>query len=297
MGTKLKRINYAIIGYGNLGKACKQQIEERPDEFELTGVFSRRESKDTILLDDITKYKDDIDVALFCGGSSDDAPKMVPHLNQIGLSTVDSFDNHGEIANRNYLNLIQAATDKSGTTAIVGAGWDPGYLSIQRILNKAIMPEGIHHTFYGGAGGGLSMGHTNALKEIPGVITARQLTVTREDAIKGALDGRYIEKNDRHKRVCFVVAEPGKETFVEEQIRNMPGYLPLTQNEQLSRLFVENFKQFSPEITVMQNTGTGGSTDMGDVSQICPAIQPLVSGYKELFTEKIFPSLIWTMHV
>ena len=219
-------INIAIIGFGNLGKACAQQIHARSNEFNLVGIFSRRQSKQTIPLECIHDYSDKIDVALFCGGSSEDAPKLVPYLNGMGLSTVDSYDNHDNIKNQTYQNAIRAASVVSGytTVAIVGAGWDPGYLSLQRILNKAIMPEAVHNTFYGGENGGLSMGHTNAIKGIAGVEDAHQITLPRKEAVERATGGATIDKNARHKRLCYVVAEQDKQTSIEKQIRGMEGY-------------------------------------------------------------------------
>jgi len=220
---KLGTINTAIVGYGNLGKACEQQIRQRSDEFNLVGAFSRRQQPGTIPLDNIMKYRGLIDVVLFCGGSSNDAPIMVPRLNEDGLSTVDSYDNHGEIPN--YLKTLQAATDKSGTTAIVGAGWDPGLLSIQRVLNKAFMPNGVQNTLYGGESGGLSMGHSNAVRGVPGVKMGIQLTFARNDAQQSAHEGQKVAGNERHKRVCYVVSEPGvSKKLIKEQICNMPEY-------------------------------------------------------------------------
>jgi len=219
--TMMQKIKFAIVGNGNLGRACKEQIQSRPMEFEFVGIFSRRESAETLLLSDIGKYKDKIDVVLFCGGSSNDAPVMVPELLAQGFSTVDSYDNHGEIKNGNYLNLLDKVAKENNATAIIGAGWDPGIMSIQRIINKAYMPSGVHNTFYGP---GLSMGHTNAIKKIDGVITAHQITTPREDAMQLALSGEEVPTNDRHKRICFVVAEAGKEGSIEQSIRNMPDY-------------------------------------------------------------------------
>jgi|GEM_PF-6320826 len=220
----MKHINIAIVGNGNLGKACKQQILKRPTEFNLVGVFSRRAGDDTIPFDDITYFRKEIDVVLYCGGSNDDAPKFVPHLNKIGLSTVDSYDNHGEIANRSYQNFVATSADKSGTTAVIGAGWDPGYLSLQRIYNKAILPDAMHTTFWGGQSGGMSMGHTNAIKNIPGVLDAHQITLARPDAIDDATQGKLVDKNNRHKRICYVVCKPENQASIERQIRNMEGY-------------------------------------------------------------------------
>ena len=185
---------------------------------------------------------------MFCGGSDKDAPVLVPWINQLGLSTVDSYDNHNEIINGNYLDIVRKATDKSGTTAIVGVGWDPGYLSVQRILNKAIMPAGIQNTLYGP---GLSMGHTNAIKNIDGVLAAHQITVPRKDAQTAALEGTVVNKNDCHRRICHIVAEQGKEAAIEEQILNMEGYF---KNQPVEICFI-GINEFNEKFSNKMNHG------------------------------------------
>jgi len=226
-------INIAIIGYGNLGKSAFEQISKRSDEFNFVKIFSRRDYAGGLdeMFDDIKKQKNNINVALFCGGSSDDAPVMVAKLNQIGVSTIDSYDNHGQIANGVYIDNVAKSALEAGTTAIIGAGWDPGYLSLQRVLNNAILPNGTHHTFFGGETGGLSMGHSNAVRQIDGVKNAVQLTISRKDAIEKALSGQIVDKNSRHKRVCFVVAEQKNHAEIETKIRTMPDYFAGQETE------------------------------------------------------------------
>ena len=226
-------INIAIVGYGNLGKSAFEQISKRSDEFNFVKIFSRRDYAGGMdeMFDDIKQQKHNIDVALFCGGSSDDAPVMVAKLNQIGVSTVDSFDNHGQIANGVYMRKVAKSAFEGRTTAIVGAGWDPGYLSLQRVLNYAILPDGTHHTFFGGETGGLSMGHSNAVRQIDGVKNAVQLTISRKDAIDKALAGEIVDKNSRHKRVCFVVAEQKNHAEIENKILSMPDYFAGQETE------------------------------------------------------------------
>jgi len=184
---------------------------------------------------DLVLYKDRIDVALFCGGSVNDAQIMVPNLHKQGINTVDSYDNHEEIKNGNYKRSIQSHAKQNATVAIIGAGWDPGYLSIQRILNKAIMPTGTHNTLYGGKNGGLSMGHTNAIKSIPNVIAAHQTTLPRPDAKTKALRGIPVPANDRHRRICHIVADPIHQDEIRKQIQNTDGYF---KNQQLEINFI-----------------------------------------------------------
>jgi diaminopimelate dehydrogenase len=212
-------------------------------------MFSRRDYKNGYeeMLNDIKNHKERIDVALFCGGSSNDAFKFVPDLAKIGISTVDSYDNHTQIASGTYINEVSKFADKSQTTAIIGAGWDPGYLSLQRVLNNAILPVdncslAAHNTFYGGENGGLSMGHSNAVRQIAGVKSAVQLTVSRKDAIEKALNGENVDKYDRHKRVCFVVAEQKDRERIENEIRNIPDYF-LGQETYVNFISQEEFDE------------------------------------------------------
>ncbi len=61
-------------------------------------------------------------------------------------------------------------------------------------------------------------------------------------------------------------------------IQTIPGYLPLQQNSAMNDLFRANAHQLVGE----ENTGhvnrRGGSTDMGDISHLMPAIHPYVGG-------------------
>ena len=61
-------------------------------------------------------------------------------------------------------------------------------------------------------------------------------------------------------------------------IQTIPGYLPLRQNSAMNNVFRTNAHQLVGE----ENTGhvqrRGGSTDMGDISHLMPAIHPYVGG-------------------
>ena len=56
----------------------------------------------------------------------------------------------------------------------MAAGWDPGTDSVVRTLLEAMAPKG--HT-YTNFGPGMSMGHTVAVKAIPGVKDALSMTI------------------------------------------------------------------------------------------------------------------------
>lgn len=63
------------------------------------------------------------------------------------------------------------------------------------------------------------------------------------------------------------------------QICNLPGYLPLHQNEALGALFAANARTLMPGAQVEEGLPFCGSTDMGDLSYLLPVIQPTVSGF------------------
>ena len=63
------------------------------------------------------------------------------------------------------------------------------------------------------------------------------------------------------------------------EIQDLPGYLPMEQNQVLGELFAENAMLAEPKIVVERGLAFCGSTDMGDLSSVMPVIQPTVSGF------------------
>lgn len=63
------------------------------------------------------------------------------------------------------------------------------------------------------------------------------------------------------------------------EIRNIPGYLPLIQNENLSEVFKSNAIMLLGKEGIVEGGHQAWSTDMGDVSHIIPSIHPLIGGF------------------
>ncbi len=201
----------AVVGFGNLGKAAVKIVKNTPD-MELFGVFSRRNIENTLPLRDILKYRNDIDVLILCGGSAADLPHMTPFLAG-HFNVVDSFDTHADIA-KHHENVDKAAK-KSGKTALISCGWDPGLFSLMRIYANAILPDGKTKTYWGK---GVSQGHSDAIRKIDGVVDARQYTIPIYD-----YEGDNPHK--MHRRECFVVAENNaNKDEIEAKIKTMPNY-------------------------------------------------------------------------
>jgi diaminopimelate dehydrogenase len=217
----------AIYGYGNLGKGVELAVNETPD-MEVFGVFSRR-APETVKTygatvykaDDILKYKDEVDVVIICGGSAKDLPTMTPQLAQ-HFNVVDSFDTHKNIPE--HFEKVEKAAKKSKHTALISAGWDPGMFSLNRVFATAILPDSRDYTFWGK---GVSQGHSDAVRKIEGVVDARQYTVPIDEAIKRVRANEMPEftTREKHKRVCYVVAERGADKQrIKDEIISMPGY-------------------------------------------------------------------------
>lgn len=62
------------------------------------------------------------------------------------------------------------------------------------------------------------------------------------------------------------------------EIKRRSGYLPLACNEQMNALFAANARTFVPENQIATIDFFKASTDMGDITQLMPAIHPMVGG-------------------
>lgn len=65
------------------------------------------------------------------------------------------------------------------------------------------------------------------------------------------------------------------------KITNIPGYLPIRHDQNLQDLFRKNSQQLLGESSIVvmpPRRNRGGSTDMGDLSQIMPACHPYTAG-------------------
>ncbi|UNK72284.1 diaminopimelate dehydrogenase [Microbacterium sp. H1-D42] len=223
------RIRIGIVGYGNLGRGVEHALALNPD-MTLSGVFTRREPASVTTvdrnvsvrhIDDLAGLRDAIDVLILCGGSKSDLPVQTPALAS-AFSVVDSFDTHARIPE--HFAAVDAAARAAGTTAIISTGWDPGLFSLQRLYGESILPQGETYTFWGR---GLSQGHSDAIRRVPGVASGVQYTIPSEDAVARVRAGERPELSTRekHTRECFVVLEEGADAdAVREAIVTMPDY-------------------------------------------------------------------------
>ena len=218
-----------IVGYGNLAKGVECAIRQN-DDLELVAVFTRRDPASVqiktpnvpvLSLEAAAEQKGKIDVMVLCGGSATDLPEMTPKFAK-DFHVVDSFDNHSKIPQ--HYAAVDAAASESGHVAVISVGWDPGLFSVNRLYASAILPNGKDYTFWGK---GVSQGHSDAVRRLPGVRDCRQYTIPVPEALERVRKGEDPEltTREKHTRYCYVVAEDGADkAAIEQAIKTMPGY-------------------------------------------------------------------------
>ncbi len=224
----MDKIRIGIMGYGNLGRGVEAAVAQNPDT-ELIAVFTRR-PPDTVKIKsnakvvaeaDATAYADKIDVLILCGGSATDLPEQGPKFAAM-FNTVDSFDTHAKIPE--YYERVNTAALAAHKVGIISVGWDPGLFSLNRLYANTVLTAGKDYTFWGK---GVSQGHSDAVRRVKGVKNAVQYTVPCDDAIEKARSGNNpdLTVREKHKRVCFVVAEEGADkSAITADIKKMPNY-------------------------------------------------------------------------
>lgn len=222
-------IKIGIYGYGNLGRGVECAIRQNPD-MELVAVFTRRDPSGVktafgdarvLHVEEAKNMTDKIDVMILCGGSATDLPTQTPELASL-FHVVDSFDTHARIPA--HFDAVDAAAKASGKVAVISAGWDPGMFSLNRLYAGAILPAGKDYTFWGK---GVSQGHSDAIRRVPGVKNGKQYTIPVGAALEAVRSGANpdLTTREKHTRECFVVAEEGADKAeIERQIKEMPNY-------------------------------------------------------------------------
>jgi len=224
-----ERIRVGIVGYGNLGRGVELALARCAD-MRLVGIFTRRDPARIIPVGEgvpvhtmgaLEEYRDQVDVLILCGGSKNDLPEQGPALAAL-FNTVDSYDTHAKIPD--YFAAVDDAARAGDRLAVIAVGWDPGLFSLNRLYAEAILPVGESYTFWGK---GLSQGHSDAIRRVPGVKAGVQYTIPSAEAIELVRSGAQprLTTREKHTRECFVVLEDGANAdVVRETIVTMPDY-------------------------------------------------------------------------
>ena len=221
-------IRIGILGYGNLGRGVEYAVEANAD-MELVAIFTRRDPASVkprtnvpvVHADKAAEWKDKVDVLILCGGSATDLPEQTPEFAKL-FNVVDSFDTHANIPA--HFAAVDAAAKAAGHIGVISVGWDPGMFSLTRAYANAVLTNGADYTFWGR---GVSQGHSDAIRRIPGVKNAKQYTVPVPAALDAVRSGSNptLTTREKHTRECYVVLEEGADAAaVEKAIVTMPNY-------------------------------------------------------------------------
>ncbi len=261
----MNQIRIGIFGYGNLGKGVECAAAQL-DDVSLRVVFTRRDpdsihlatsSVPVVSASEVSQWKNKIDVLIICGGSAKDLPTMTPELAK-SFCVVDSFDTHAKIPQ--HFDAVDAAAAQGEKLALIACGWDPGLFSLARIMGESILPHGNTYTFWGK---GVSQGHSDAIRHVPGVVDACQYTIPSDTVLNAVLnhEADTFTAQQMHTRECFVVLAPGADPeLVEKEIVTMPNYFAgykttvhfISQEE-----FDRNHRSFPHGGTVIRNGNNG----------------------------------------
>jgi len=210
----MKPLCLAVVGFGRVGKICAEALLGSQD-LVLAAVVRRLDSLAHALPEAFSKIPvvshvaqvQTVDAALLCVPVQqvlDAAHECLQHR----IPIIESSVLHGEafLAHREVIHRLAL---RYKVPAIVGAGWDPGALSLVRSLFALLAPEGYTEASHRV---GVSLHHTAMARQIAGV--------------KEALCTEQRVTNGRRQRYVYVELEPGVDAErVIEAIRADPLFL------------------------------------------------------------------------
>lgn len=193
----MKPLRLAVIGLGRLGRACAEVILDAED-LALAGVVRRPASLALPLpnsLPNVTAVShftelDGVDAAIVCV-PTEHAHETIIKLLQHRIPVVECATVHGG-AFRTRKADIERMAKRHRVAAVLGAGWDPGALSLFRALFALLTPKG--HTEITDRPGH-SLHHGLAVKAMPGV--------------KDALCAEFPAGNGKIQRYVYVELREG----------------------------------------------------------------------------------------
>lgn len=215
-----KPLRLAVVGVGRVGQACAELIALSHD---LTvAAFVRRPVSGAEGLPDHLRHIPllthvgqvrEVDGALICVPTNA-VMEAASQILQHGIPVVDCVTLHGD-AFHAHKEVIHKLALHHKSPAIVGAGWDPGALSVLRSWLALLTPGGVTETTHRP---GVTLRHTAMAKSVKGV---KDALCTEVRAADGRLQ-RYVyvelEKGANADLVAQAIRAdplfPGEETQV-----------------------------------------------------------------------------------
>lgn len=216
----MKTLRLAVVGFGRVGQVCAELIS-RSHDLSLAAVVRRADSaggklpealRSVPVTTHIGQVKE-VDAALLCVPTNAVA-EVAGQILQHGIPIVDCVTQHGEALHA-HKQAIHKVAFHHRAAAIVGAGWDPGALSVFRSWFALLTPGGAtetrRHT-------GISLRHTTMARTVTGVKDALCAEVRGADGQRQRYVYVELEANaDQEKVTQAIRADPlflGEETHV-----------------------------------------------------------------------------------
>lgn len=204
----------AVIGFGRLGKACAHALQQ-DESLHLAGIVRRPERVLEKLPAVFGKAPvaahvaelPAVDAALLCV-PAEQILGVAHDLMQSRIPIVECAIFHGEAWRRHWDELGRMAI-RYRVPAVVGAGWDPGAMSLFRSLFALLIPKGMTGCTHRP---GAALRHTALAETVAG--------------IKGALTAEIRTAGGARQHYVYVEVEKGAEfRQVEAAIRSDPLFL------------------------------------------------------------------------
>ena len=242
----MKRLRVAVLGFGRVGSACCGAIRAS-DDLDLAGIVRRPESvgshlpdafRDVPVVIHVNELRE-VGAALLCL-PPDQVREAAHHLLQHRIPVVECATLHGDDF-RTHVAAIDRVAQHHRTPAVLGAGWDPGVLSLLRGLFALLTPKGHTQTRYSP---GVNLHHTLTARDVRGV----------KDAL--CADVRGPEGNTQ--RYVYVELEPGADA---DRVAAAIRADPLCADQQVVVLPVESVAALEQEGhgIVLDRWGTSGA--------------------------------------
>ena len=215
-----KPLRLAVVGVGRVGQACAE-LATLSHDLRLAAIVRRPASvggelSETFRSVPMTTYigqARDVDAALICiptNAVMETASQILQH----GIPIVDCVTLHGD-ALYAHREAIHKSARRHGVPAIVGAGWDPGALSVFRSWFAMLTPGGSTETRHRT---GISLRHATMARSVSGVKDALCAEVRSPDKKIRRYVYVELEKGaDQDKITQAILADPlflGEDTQV-----------------------------------------------------------------------------------
>ncbi len=225
-------MSLVVVGFGRVGQVCAQAIRSSPD-LSLAAIVRRSESMGEKLPESFQHIPvvsqvgqlRDVQGAVVCVPTkavAETVHGLLPHR----VPIVECATLQGE-ALRAHKEAIHKLALRHGVPSVVGAGWDPGLLSVFRSWFALVTPGGAtetkRHT-------GLSLRHTTVARDVSGV--------------KDALCAERRTADGRLQRYLYVEVDKG---FHPEKLRQALQADPLYLGEETQIFEVENIAALEEE--------------------------------------------------